>query len=403
MLKMISFEQAIDILAGQPAEPEKEFVPIDDVLGRILAEDMTAVFPMPSFDKSPFDGFAFRSSDTPGVLEISGESKTGCQKLERLRAGTAVRIFTGAPVPDGADVIMKAEDTETDGAAIHVRDAMPAGTNVIRRGEIYPAGTLLETAGSRLTPAAVGVLASQGYRDIAVFRKPKVLLISTGSELLKPGDSHEEYKIYNSSYYSLSGYLKLMGFEVVCGGNVPDDLERITHLIADGLAGDADLVMTTGGASVGDYDFAVHAARDLGLETLFWKVNAKPGGALMAARNDNGKLLISLSGNPAAAIMSLLVVLQPYLRRLSGAKLGNVELELPILSDMPKTSSAVRMLRGHPTILGDMTCFEENQGRENGNIASFEACSMIGIIPGNSGKVSAGTRIRVLKLPDDLC
>lgn len=402
MLKLIPFEQAEEILTAQPVQLKKEFVPIEDALGRILADNMIAGFPMPPFDKSPFDGFAFRAADVPGTLRIHGESAAGSRELEPLLPGTAMRIFTGAPVPDGADVIIKSEDTEIVGDSVRISASPTAGTNLIREGEDYPAGTLLAKAGMRLTPAHIGVLASQGFGQIPVFRKPKVLLISTGTELSDPGEERAKYGIYNSSYYSLSGYLRLMGFEVLRGGDVPDDREKISGMIAEGLQGSADLVLTTGGASVGDYDFAVRAAEDLGMEILFWKVNAKPGGALMAARKDQ-KLLISLSGNPAAAMMSLLVVLQPYLRKLSGSDTRNQELVLPLLNDMPKFSSAVRMLRGHPVIRENVTYFSENPGRGNGHIASFEDCSMIGIVPGGSGMLPAGTPIRVLQLPIDLC
>ena len=159
--------------------------------------------------------------------------------------------------------------------------------------------------------------------------------------------------------------------------------------------------MTTGGASVGDYDFAVRAARELSMDILFWKVRAKPGGALMAARKED-KLLISLSGNPAAAIMSLLTVLQPFLRRLTGSDTGNEELTLPLINELPKRSRVVRMLRGHEVIRDGRTWFEENPGRGNGNIASFEGCTMIGIIPGGGEPLPAGTMIRVLRLPSDL-
>ena len=402
MLKQIPFEQAQEILAAQPANPKKEAVRLEDALGRILAEDMTALFPMPPFDKSPFDGFAFRASEVPGTLRIHGESAAGSRSLEPLLPGTAMRIFTGAPVPEEADAILKIEDTEVLGDHVRIAGAIASGTNVIRRGEDYPAGTMLASAGMRLVPASIGVLASQGFGQIPVFRKPKVLLISTGTELAEPGEERARYGIYNSSSYSLSGYLRMMGFEVCRGGNVPDDRARISAMIAEGLAGEADLVLTTGGASVGDYDFAVRAAEDLGMEILFWKVNAKPGGALMAASSGE-KLLIALSGNPAAAIMSLLVVLQPYLRKLSGARRGNTELTLPLLNDMPKFSTAVRMLRGHPVIRGNVTFFAENPGRGNGHIASFEDCSLIGIVPGGSGMLRAGETIRVLQLPIDLC
>ena len=402
MWKNISFEQATKFMAEQSAECQINRVPIEDALWQIVAEDIRADFAMPPFDKSPFDGFTFRAEDVPGTLKVQGEAAAGCLDLKPLLPGTAMRIFTGAPIPEGADVVVKYEDTEFDGDCVTVRKEMRPDTNVIHTGEDYPAGVLLVQAGTRLSAAEIGVLASQGLDQIPVFRRPKVLFLSTGTELSEPGEPRRQYGIYNSSYYSLSAYLRSMNFEVVRGGVVDDDRALIVKKIREGIESDADLVITTGGASVGDYDFAVRAAEDLGMEILFWKVNMKPGGALMVARSGR-KSYIALSGNPAAAMMSLLTVVQPYLRKLSGAKLGNTELCLPLHNPMPKFSTAVRMLRGHEIIVDGRSCFEEHPGRGNGHMLSLTHCNMIGIVPAGSGKLEAGTEIQVLRLPEDLC
>ena len=402
MLKNISFDEAAELMALQPALPRKEYVSLEEALWRTLAEDVRAAFPMPPFDKSPFDGYAFRASDVPGTLTVRGESAAGCRELWPLLPGTAMRIFTGAPVPEGADAVMKFEDTESDGDRVTIRIAVHPDTNVIHTGEDYPADALLAEAGTRLSAAEVGVLASQGLDHVPVYRRPKVLFLSTGTELSEPGCPRTRYGIYNSSYYSLSAFLRSMNFEVVRGGVVEDDRGLIARKIRAGLEGDADLVITTGGASVGDYDYAVRAAEDLGMEVLFWKVNMKPGGALMVARSGE-KYHLALSGNPAAAMMSLLTVLQPFLRKLSGTKLGNSELLLPIHNPMPKFSTAVRLLRGHEIIVGGRSFFEEHPGRGNGHMLSFAHCNMIGVVPAGSGSLAAGTEIRVLRLPEDLC
>ena len=402
MLKLVSWEQATAVLAGQPFRPKTETVPLEEAEDRVLAEEIRAAFPMPPFEKSPFDGYAFRAEEVPGTLKIRGEAAAGCRNLDPLPPGTATRIFTGAPVPEGANAILKKEDTLTEGGSVTIPTPVRPDSNIIRTGEEYQAGTRLLKAGIRIGPAEMGILASQGLAAVPVFQKPKVLFLSTGTELSLPGEKRSRYGIYNSSFYSLSAYLRRMGFTVVSGGTVPDDLERITGKIREGLQGDADLVITTGGASVGDYDYAFRAMETLGLEILFWKVNVKPGGALMAAKTGE-KLVIGLSGNPAAAIMSLLTVLQPCLRKRTGENIGNEELVLPLKDDMPKFSTAVRMLRGHEALRDGRLVFEENAGRGNGQISSFAGCSMIGIVEGEQGKLPAGTQIRVLKLPQDLC
>ena len=402
MLKLIPWEGAAELLQSQAFTVHTETVPLEEAHDRVLAEEIRAAFPMPPFDKSPFDGFAFRAEETPGTLKIEGEAAAGCRILEPLAPGTAMRIFTGAPVPEGANAVLKAEDTQVKDGSVTIPMTVRPDSNIIRIGEEYPSGIPLLKAGVRIGPAELGVLASQGLASVPVFRKPKVLFLSTGTELSLPGEERSRYGIYNSSFYTLSAYLRRMGFSVLSGGTVPDDLDRIIGKIREGLLGDADLVITTGGASVGDYDYAVRAAETLGLEILFWKVNVKPGGALMAAKTGE-KLLLGLSGNPAAAIMSLLTVLQPCLRKRTGEKTGSEELILPIKEDMPKFSTAVRMLRGHGTVRDGVLYFEENAGRGNGHISSFTDCDMIGIVEGGQGHLPAGTKIRVLRLPRDLC
>ena len=402
MLKKISFEQAAEVMASQPVELHRKQTDLEGAFQQILAEDITAAFPMPPFDKSPFDGFAVRSKELPGVLRIHGESSAGSRELQPMIPGTVMRIFTGAPVPEGADAVIRMEDAVVNGDLATFCSPVRPDTNVIHTGEDYQEGSLLLEAGTRLRAPELGILASQGIGMVPVYRKPKALLLSTGTELSEPGEARHPYGIYNSSYYSLSSYLRSMNYDVIRGGIVPDERSLIRDRISEGLSGDADLVFTTGGASIGDYDFSVRSAEDLGMEILFWKVNMKPGGALMAARSGK-KLYIALSGNPAAAMMSLLTVLQPFLRKLSGEKAGNTELTLPLLEPMPKFSTAVRMLRGHETMRDGKAFFAEHPGRGNGNISSFSHCNMIGVIPAGTGNLDAGDMIRVLRLPEDLC
>ncbi|MCR5088706.1 MAG: molybdopterin molybdotransferase MoeA [Oscillospiraceae bacterium] len=402
MLQHISYTLARDTLRDLPVRRRTEQLPLADALYRVLVEDIYTSFPTPPFDKSPFDGYTFRAADVPGTLTVSGESVTGTEHLEALMPGTAMRIFTGAPIPPGADVVVKQEDTEVRGKSIVVSAAFDPWFNVIRAGEDLAGGTKIVPAGTILSPAHLGVIASAGIGRVTVYRRPRVVLINTGTELAEPGQPRPTYGIFNSSRYSISAYLEMMGFAVDPLGIVPDDPDRITGLIRDAMAADTDLVISTGGASVGDYDYSLTAARGIQAEVLFWKVNMKPGGALLAAEK-GGKLYLGLSGNPAAALMSILVVVQPYLRKLTGADIAMEELVLPLKDPLPKISSACRLLRGHLLLEDGKAFFQEHNGRGNGNLSSFEHCGLIGIIPGGSGELPAGTPIRVLRLPPDLC
>ena len=183
---------------------------------------------------------------------------------------------------------------------------------------------------------------------------------------------------------------------------IPDEPDAVRSSVEKALASDADVVFTTGGASVGDYDFAKQTAESIGSDPLFWKVRMKPGGALLVSRV-GAKLLVSLSGNPAAALMSLLVILRPWLMVMTGCEDQAALVEQPLKEDMPKTSSALRLLRGHLDFTDGVVCFAEHEGRGNGNIASFEGCELIGLIPGGYGPLKKGDRIRALRLPPELC
>ncbi len=398
MQAYMEWEAAAELLLRQVMRPTAESVSVAHSLGRILAADCFAHTAIPPFDKSPFDGYACRSEDVPGTLQVIGTAAAGCRTLPALAEGEALRIFTGAPIPPGADAVIKQEDVQAEGMIIRIEQKVRHGTNIIRQGEDLRVDQLLLRAGTRLTPGHLGLLASQGIAKVEVFRKPVVSLIATGNELHEPGESCSPHGIYNSSSYVLSAYLEKMGLISERQPIVPDEREAMLCAVRRSLEGPADLVLTTGGASVGDYDFASSTASALGSERLFWKVNMKPGGALLASRW-KGKLLISLSGNPAAALMSLLTVLRPALFAMAGAQEENVFWQLPIWEGMPKTSSAVRMLRGHLLIEDGQAWFQEHQGRGNGNIASFAGCELIGIVPGNTAPLERGDQIRVLRLP----
>ena len=398
MLEHIELTQALQIMARQPADPDTEQLMLPEALGRVLAADCMARLSIPPFDKSPFDGYAYCTADVPGTLRIVGTAAAGCRELPEIQAGQAVRIFTGAPIPYGADAVAKQEDVDADGETVTIRQRAAGGTNIIRKGEDLKQGEPLLSAGTKLVPSHLGLLASQGIDRVPVYRKPLALLIPTGTELSEPGEALGRYGIYNSSSYVLAAYLEKLGWRVKRCGIVPDEPERVLAATREALESGADAVFTTGGASVGDYDFAERTALALGLERLFWKVNMKPGGALLVSRCQS-KLLVNLSGNPAAALMSVLVVLRPWLERMCGAVRQEESLVLPVCEDMPKTSSATRLLRGHLELSSGQTRFREHQGRGNGNIASFAGCELIGIVPPGSGPLRRGDPIKVLRLP----
>ena len=401
MLTNVTPEEAAALVMTQPCPLSREEAPLDEALDRVLAEDVSARLTLPPFNKSPFDGYACRSGDTPGILRVIGTLSAGIDRIREIGPGQAVKIFTGAPVPDSADAVVKLEDVEIDGDRIRVSRPAAPGTNVICRGEDVRQGARLLPAGTRLQPAHLGLLAGQGIASVPVFRRPRAVLIPTGTELRDPGEDCDGFQIYNSSSFALCAYLRRMGFSAVRRPIVPDEPGAVRAAVEKALAADNDVVFTTGGASAGDYDFAKKTAESLGAEILFWKVRMKPGGALLVSRLGS-RLLVSLSGNPAAALMSLLVVLRPWLTALTGSEDRSQILTLPMKEDMPKTGGTLRLLRGHLEFAEGRVCFAEHEGRGNGNLASFGDCELIGMIPGGFGPLKKGDWIRALRLPPEL-
>lgn len=402
MLKHITMQEATALTLEQPVSRRVEEVPLSNALGRVLAEDVYAQTDLPPFNKSPFDGYAYRTADIPGTLRVVGVHTVGVQRLTELHPGEAVQIFTGAPMPERADAVVKQEDITRTGDEITITMPAKPGTNVILCGEDVRRGALIIPGGTRLLPAHLGELAGQGIASVRVWRSPKAVLLPTGSELAEPGEVCRSYSIYNSSSIVLTSYLSRMGIDVRRGTIIPDESEATYQAVKAALESDADVVFTTGGASVGDFDFAVRTAQRIGAETLFWKVRMKPGGALIVSRVGE-KLLVGLSGNPAAAVMSLLVVLRPWLMKLTGAIDRAHWLTLPLEADMPKTSRAVRLLRGRFYFDGGSVWFSEQAGRGNRNLASFAGCELIGVVPGGGAPLVRGDMVQALRLPPELC
>lgn len=390
-------EEAIRLLAQLPVSLKTETVALSEALDRVLAEDCFSRLAVPPFDKSPFDGYACRAEDTPGTLRVVGVAAAGCSPLPSLMPGEAVRIFTGAPLPAGADTIVKQENTRAADGEVLVPSCV-SGQNVIVKGEDVQPGSLLVCKGTRLEPGHLGQLASQGIDRLPVFRRPGAVLIPTGTELFEPGQERSPQGIYNSSSFTLSAVMKELGLAVFRRDIVPDDAQAVAAAVRAALESDAQVVFTTGGASVGDFDFAAKTAGQLGAMPLFWKVNAKPGGALMVSTWQD-KLLVNLSGNPAAAMTSLLLILRPWLERLCGMTCTEEEWELPVRSPMPKTCNVTRLLRGHLLVEEGRAWFVEHQGRGNGNLGSFVGCDLIGVVPGGSAPLEKGDVIRCFRLP----
>lgn len=404
MLKNLEADAARDLLCALETTLCVETVPLYEASGRVLAADVTAPIPTPPFDRSPYDGYAFRGADTrgatrehPAILKITEELPAGKAPTMEITAGFAAKILTGAPLPKGADATVKYEITEFTDSEVRIFEPIAPNTDVVRAGDDIKVGTLIAPRGTVVSAPLAGVLAGQGIAAVNVYKKPVIAIINTGTELLEVGTPLRPAMIYNSNVYTLSGYLQELGAATRNAGVVEDDPDAIAGKIGAALQ-NADMVITTGGASVGDYDWAVGSAQRLGADVLFWKINMKPGGAIMAAVRD-GKVILGLSGNPGAAILGLLRIALPYISKLCGrTDLYPTVVEVLLKEPLTKPSPKLRLIRGRLEIQGGAAYFEENEGQGNGAVSSLVGCDLLGEIPAGSPPLPAGTKIKAYRL-----
>lgn len=404
MIKGIKPDEARDMLFDLPASPVTETVAISDALGRVAATDINAVIPVPPFDRSPFDGYAFRGADTaaasrenPVTLKITEELPAGVAPTIAITPGFAAKILTGAPIPPGADCTVKYETTEFTDTEVRIFKPVAPGSDVVYAGEDVKTGALAARRGDVVTPPLMGLFASVGLSEIEVYKPPRAALIITGDELTEPGEPLLPGKIYNSNAFTLSGYLRGQGVDAYNAGVVGDDAGLIAERIRENLV-KADIVITTGGASVGDYDCAVRAAELLGAKILFWKALIKPGGAAVAAVLD-GKLILSLSGNPGSSLMFLLRCGMPYIRKLCGRNDCIPEsVEVYLKHPFNKLSERSRLLRGQLEVIGGKAYFAEYGAQGGGDISSFVVADLLAEIAADSAPLPAWTLVKAWRL-----
>lgn len=329
---LLSVEQAIDKILSQATVVEQsETVDILDALNRVLAEDLHSSIDVPGYDNSAMDGYAVRSEDcqTAGVeLAVTQRIPAG-QVGIKLEQGSAARIFTGAPVPEGADAVVMQERCKSDGNRVTINTVVKAGANVRRAGEDIAKDSVVLKAGKRLRAQELGLLASVGLAELKVKRKLKVATFFTGDELVAPGQPLASGQIYNSNRYTLSGLLQAMDCEIFDLGIVPDTLEATLNVLQQAAA-EADLVITSGGVSVGEEDYVRFALEKLG-ELSMWRIAMKPGKPVAFGKVDKA-LFMGLPGNPVAVFVTFLVFARALMLKMQGA--DDIRLKsVPVIAD----------------------------------------------------------------------
>jgi molybdopterin molybdotransferase len=325
---MRSVEEALDAILASARLTGFEMLPLDRCVRRVAAESrIVAAVDVPPFDNSSMDGFALRAADAPGTLRLAGEVAAGSAALPSVEPGTTVRIMTGAPMPPGADAVAPLEVVEeaADGVRVAV---VEAGAYVRRAGHDTRAGDVVELPFEPLGPSALAVLASLGIGQLNVRRRPRVAILSTGDELRSPGEVLGPGQIHDANSVALAAAVEEAGGEPLMLPRAPDDAAPIQALIADAAA-DADLLVASGGVSVGRHDHVRDVIRQLG-SLDFWRIRVQPGKPL--AYGHVGEMpVIGLPGNPVSALVTFELFVRPLIRRLLGLS-GSGRITLPAVT-----------------------------------------------------------------------
>jgi molybdopterin molybdotransferase len=377
--------QAANLLSTVRIRLRTERVPIAEAAGRTLAEAVRAGVPLPPFSRAAMDGYALRAQDTeaaPTTLPVAGRTLAG-DPPGALAAGQAWRIFTGAPMPEGADAVLEQEAVTESAGAIRLLRPVAAGRNVMGRGHEHSQGATLLWAGQRLTPLHLGLMAGVGVGEVAVWSRPLVAILEVGSEIADPGAGLSPGHIYSVHRGWLPAWIRDWGGEVTRFDTVPDDRARISEAVDQALQV-AQVVITTGGVSVGDADFLPEVLTRVA-SRLFWRVAMHPGKAVAAARRED-RLVLALSGNPGAALTSWLVLAAPWW----AAQFGGVPRErratLALENGFGKPTREARYLRVGRTESGMVALAQDADA-----ISTMAETDGFALVPENSPAVAPGT------------
>ena len=369
-------------------------VSLDKAIGRYLAEDIIAKRTQPAADLSAMDGYAIRFADLPGPFVLVGESAAGAPFEEIVASQQAARIFTGAHVPLGADTILVQEDARIDDNQIFLSgDGTDSiGKHIRRQGGDFRAGETLVGTGTHLQAGAIAAAAMAGYGALSVGGTPKIKIIGTGDELIPPGDSCDAAHIPSSNNIMLRAMLNSLPCDVFDAGIVSDNLQLLTAAFDD--AAEYDVIVTSGGASVGDHDFVQDALKAAGAKIEFWRVAMRPGKPVMAA--SIGKtIVLGLPGNPSSAFVTAFLFLLPLVRHLAGSKMPYPEVGVaPVTVDLQPGDNRSEYLRAHLEY-GKVTPFGR---QDSGMLTPLVEANALLVRPANSPQLNAGELAQYLAL-----
>lgn len=372
------------------------WLPLQKAAGLVSATDVFATTDIPSYPQSSMDGYAisFEGWQKNKTLQIEGESAAGTHESISLVPEKAVRIFTGAPVPTGADTVVMQEKTKTENGILIIDDKnLVAGLNVRPKGSEIKTGELAFSKHKIVTPAAIGFLAGIGNTEVNVYPSPRVSLIITGNELQEPGNPLEYGQVYESNSFALKAALQQSGIHNIYAFKAEDTLEILTDKLNSALH-QSDAVLLTGGASVGDYDFVLQAAANCGVETIFHKIKQRPGKPLFFGKQEN-KLVFGLPGNPASVLTCFYEYVAPALLQMSNKSFSLQKMNIPIAKPFKKLAGLTHFLKGYY----DGKSVTALNAQESYRLSSFANANCLIQVNEESTHINAGELVEIHLLP----
>jgi molybdopterin molybdotransferase len=378
---------------------DSEPVAVGEALGRVLAQAVTSTDDVPPFDNSAMDGFAVRAADTAGAraerpvtLPVVDESRAGHPARSTLRRGQAIRISTGAVLPDGADAVVRREDCRELEQAVEVLAEVAPGKEVRRAGDDIRAGEQVLEPGTEVGPAEAGVLASVGAASVRCTRRPRVAVMTTGDELVEPGRTLAPGQIRNTNAYAVPAQARRAGAEVVVRASVPDDYDETSRAIASELG--SDVVVICGGVSVGPHDHVKDALATLGVEQVFWGVALRPGHPTWFGTHGS-TLVFGLPGNPVSAMVTFHLFVRPALARLTGAPLGARTASAVMDEDYAKQPGRAHAVRCRLEARADGWHVRPTKQQGSHVLTSMLGAQALALIEPERGDVRAGERVEI--------
>lgn len=392
---MISVPEALSIVDRHINLLEKEHeIAVSKSLGHVLADDVVSPIDMPPFNQSAMDGYALHIA-AGNTYKLIGEVQAGDAANPILKEGEAVRIFTGAAVPDTANAVMMQEKVTANNNEIVLDGDISTGTNIRLQGEQIKKRAIALKKGTKISPAAVGFLSTLGISSIKVYTKPQIAIVATGNELIAPGQSLQRGQIYESNATMLVSALSVAGFTNTSVHKVKDDYQSTVSKLKEVIASN-NVVLISGGISVGDYDFVGKALNELAVQQLFYKVKQKPGKPLFFGKNST-TTIFALPGNPAASLSCFYIYVLPVLRKMSGA----TDYHLPrskakLAADFKKAGDRAQFLKSIVKE-GTVTVLE---GQSSAMLHTFSLANALVYIPEDVFDVKKGDEMEIIELPE---